>query len=195
MPDCAATARHQHAFLCLVICTNWVRYSQTPSFIPLSLTWLSVLLQADTKLHLYVCYMQWLSLIGRSDLRYTFPRIHQSAELGKRPGSQYAVKQGCVRQRDALWLRLLLQPDTCMLFFACYMQWPSVLLQPDTSMHPFVGQHAMTECATKARHRHAFLCLLHAMTEGAATARYQNKVDAQGTLQCCSAPVLGDDRT
>ena len=42
------------------------------------------------------------SLIGRLDLRYTFPRIHQSAELGKMPGSQYAVKQGCVRRRDAL---------------------------------------------------------------------------------------------
>ena len=26
-------------------------------------------------------------LLGRSDLRYTFPRIHQSAEPGKMPGS------------------------------------------------------------------------------------------------------------
>ena len=48
-------------------------------------------------LNLYICTCRWKSqhhgrahmsicLIGRSDLRYTFPRI-QSAELGKMPGS------------------------------------------------------------------------------------------------------------
>ena len=32
-------------------------------------------------------------LIGRLDLRYTFPRIHQSAEPGKMPGSyRYCVR-------------------------------------------------------------------------------------------------------
>ena len=42
-------------------------------------------------------------LLGTSDLRYTFPRLHQSAKQVKcLDHAQYAVKQGCVRQRDAL---------------------------------------------------------------------------------------------
>ena len=42
------------------------------------------------------------SFLGRLDQRYTFPRIHWFAGLGKMPGTyvicqiQYAVKQGCV---------------------------------------------------------------------------------------------------
>ena len=51
----------------------------------------------------------WIVLLGKSDLRYTFSRIHYSAELGKMPGSytilcqiHHAVQQGCVRPRNAL---------------------------------------------------------------------------------------------
>ena len=43
--------------------------------------------------------------LDRLHLRYTCPRIHFFAELGKVPRScmvHYAVKQGCVRLRNAL---------------------------------------------------------------------------------------------